>query len=162
MVGTIRDELKAFDPDHAAGYDKRAAEYVDKLNKLHAEGLALLKNKKERNLLAFHDSLQYFAKSFDLKIVDSIAAPGAEPDNPTISKLIKTCRDHGARHIAVEPEYGTNAVAEKIKQELRNNDIDAEFVMVDPLETAPVSELDAGYYERKMRENLRRLADQLK
>jgi hypothetical protein len=34
-------------------------------------------------------------------------------------------------------------------------------VVVDPLETADPSDLDAGWYERKMRENLANLAEKL-
>ena len=35
-------------------------------------------------------------------------------------------------------------------------------MVVDPLETARPDELNAEYYERKMRENIRNLADKLK
>src|SRR5579885_1248163 len=34
MVEAVRDELKQFDPPHADGYDRRAAEYVARLRKL--------------------------------------------------------------------------------------------------------------------------------
>ena len=36
------------------------------------------------------------------------------------------------------------------------------MTLVDPLETAPPDQLDAGYYERKMRENIDNLAKALK
>src|SRR5207248_10497082 len=69
LVEGIRDELKGADPAHAADYDRRAAEYVAKLKKLKEDGVALLKDKKDRKLVTFHDSMAYFAKSFDLNIV---------------------------------------------------------------------------------------------
>jgi zinc transport system substrate-binding protein len=163
MVEKIRDELKLKDPAHATGYDKRAVAYVERLNKLHADGREILKGKRERKLLAFHDSLRYFARALDLEIVDSIeAAPGSEPDAKTLSELVKKCKETGVRHIAVEPQYDSNTSAKVILRELRSKGIEAEFVIVDPIETAPASELNAEFYEKRMRENLSRLAEKLK
>ncbi|HEY7423138.1 MAG TPA: metal ABC transporter substrate-binding protein, partial [Gemmataceae bacterium] len=66
MVEIIRDELKKVDPTHQADYDKNAADYIETLQKLHADGKAKLKDKKNRKIIAFHESLGYFADSFDL------------------------------------------------------------------------------------------------
>src|SRR5262249_5775244 len=80
MAGVIRDELKKPNPAGAAGYDQRAAAYVGRLEKLHAEGKASLAGKKNRMLVAFHESLFYFARSFDLEIAGSIEpVAGVEP-----------------------------------------------------------------------------------
>lgn len=162
MVDKIRDELKEKDPAHAAGYEKRATEYVARLSKLHAEGLEMLKGKKNRKILSFHDSLRYFARSFDLEIVDSIeASPGSEPDAKTLQELVKTCREKDVRVIAVEPQYDANTSAKTILRELRNKKIEASFVTIDPMETALGYQLNADLYESKMRENLRLLAEKL-
>src|SRR5262249_25501218 len=55
LVEGIRDALKAPDPAHAANYDRRAAEYIARLQKLKEEGLAMLRDKKDRKLVTFHD-----------------------------------------------------------------------------------------------------------
>ncbi|MCS6865404.1 MAG: metal ABC transporter substrate-binding protein [Gemmataceae bacterium] len=68
LVQAIRDELKSADPDRAANYDRRAAEYIAKLEKLKADGLALLAGKTNNRLVSFHDSLTYFANCFQLEI----------------------------------------------------------------------------------------------
>lgn len=163
MVGLIRDELKRIDPEHAAGYDERAAAYIAKLEQLHAEGRKLLADKKERKLLTFHDSLFYFARSFGLEVADAIeSSPGNEPDTQTLANLVEICREKGVRHIAVEPQYDSNNSARTILRELKAKGVDAEFVTVDPLETAKASEMGADWYENKMRENLRNLAEKLK
>lgn len=163
MVEKIRDVLKEKDPAHISGYDKRAAAYIERLNKLLAEGREQLKGKRERKLLAFHDSLKYFAQAFKLEIADSIEmAPGSEPDAKTLSQLVAKCREAGVRHIAVEPQYDSNTSAKTILRELKSKGIDAEFVTVDPIETASTTELNAEFYEKKMRENLAQLAEKLK
>ncbi len=163
MVEKIRDELKAKDPDHAHGYDERAAKYIERLNKVSADGKEMLKGKKDRNVLSFHDSLQYFARAFGLTIVDSIeAAPGSEPEPKKLEELISTCRQKNVRVIAVEPQYDSNTSAKVILNALKRAKIETEFAVVDPIETAKPDELNAQYYERKMLENVRNLADKLK
>jgi zinc transport system substrate-binding protein len=163
MVGGIRDALKERDPEHAKGYDERAAKYIEKLNKLQDEGKEMLAATKNRKLLTFHDSLRYFAAAFDLELVDAIeTAPGAEPDAKKLEELIATAKREHIRVIAVEPQYDSNTSAKVILNALKRAGIDAQLVVVDPLETARPDELNAEFYERKMRENIRNLADKLK
>ena len=106
---------------------------------------------------------QFIARTFKLEIVDSIeAAPGSEPDAKKLEELIATAKQKNVRVIAVEPQYDSNTSAKVILNALKRAGIDAEFAVVDPLETARADELNAEYYERKMRENVRNLADKLK
>lgn len=165
MTESIRDELKSLDPDHAEGYDRRASEYLARLDKLHEDGKALLKDKKERSILSFHDSLNYFAESYGIDIVDVIEInPGVEPSSEQLKELIATCQKEKLRVIAVEPQYPSKTSAKVIRDALRGGKpmIDAEFVEVDPLETADERELGPELYERKMRENLANLAKVLR
>jgi ABC-type Zn uptake system ZnuABC Zn-binding protein ZnuA len=164
MVEGIRDALVAQDPGHKDGYTSRAAAYVDRLKKLEADGKEMLKDKKERKLITFHDSLFYFARPFGLKIEDSIEpAPGSEASAKHMSQLIEKCRTEQIRHITVEPQYPSNNEARAVKTDLKKAGIDAEFVEIDTIETAKVADLEKpDLYERKMRENLKHLADQLK
>lgn len=162
MVEKIRDEFMLIDPTNAPAYRTRAATYVERLQKLHAEGRELLKNKKERKLVTFHDSLQYFRRSFELQIAGVVEiAPGSEPGPKRLSELVKLCQDEKVRLIAVEPQYPSNTAAKTILLELRKKGIDAQFVEIDPLETARHEDLNADFYERKMRENLTNLAEKL-
>jgi zinc transport system substrate-binding protein len=164
MVGSIRDELKRVDPEHAAGYDRRANAYIEKLNHLLADGRELLKDKKERKLVSFHDSLFYFSRSFNLEIVDSIEiTAGAEPGGKKLKQLLETCQKNGVRLIAVEPQYDTSTSAKTLRENLKAKGVDAEFIEIDPIETAKADDLDhADYYEKTMRWNLKNLADKLK
>jgi zinc transport system substrate-binding protein len=159
MVEGIRAEMKKVDPAHAAGYDKRAADYLAKLKNLENDGIAMLKDKKELKIIAFHDSLHYFGDCFGIKISDSIQLePGVEPTANHMKDLIKLCKDENIRIIAVEPQFPENTSAATILAELKKAGIEAEFVVVDPMETAGESELNADFYERIMRGNLERLS----
>lgn len=163
MVGAIRDELKKIDPSHSAGYESRAAAYLATLEKLEKDGIALLKDKKERKVIAFHDSLRYFGESYGIGIEGYIQSePGIEPTAGRMKDLIALCKDKGIRVIAVEPQYPRNTSAGTILSELKKAGIDAEFVEIDPLETADEGELTADLYERKMRQNLENLAKALR
>jgi zinc transport system substrate-binding protein len=164
-VETIRDELIAADPSHKDGYTARAAAYTTKLNALKTDGVALLKDKKDRKLLAFHDSLAYFAEAYDLSIKDAIQKmAGSEPNATELQEVIANSKKRGVRLIAVEPQYTANNAAKTILAELRKDPAlaDADVVEIDPLETVKPDELTADWYEKKMRENLDRLAKAMK
>ena len=169
MVEIIRDELKKVDPNpkNAADYDTNADSYNKKLDKLHADGKKQLEDKKNRKIIAFHESLGYFAKSFGLDIVDVIEiTPGSEAAQPHLVKLAKKCKDENIHIIAVEPQYPQETSAKLLKD--HNKDI--EFVVVDPLETAHKNDLKEDgkelkkpdWYDKKMRQNLDNLAKALR
>lgn len=166
MVNLIRDELKAADPAHAAGYDKRAGEYIAKLNALKAEGVAMFKDKKDNRLVTFHDSMAYFAEAYKLDIRGVLTQkPGQEPDDKQMKKLIRICTDETkpTRVIAVEPQYSTSTVGERLREELVHKGVkDAVLVEFDTLETVKPDDLKPDWYESKMRQNLKALADALK
>lgn len=163
MVECVRDQLKQVDPAHAAGYDARAAAYIARLKNLQADGEMKLADKKDRNLISFHDSLAYFARTFKLNIVNNIEARvGEQPSSATLSQLVKDCREKKVRLLAVEPQYPTNTAAETLLREIRKKGVpDADFVVIDPLETVAPPELTPDFYEKRMRENIDHLAKQL-
>jgi zinc transport system substrate-binding protein len=164
QVEGIRDALKEADAGHAADYDRRAAEYIAKLRALEAYGKDQLKDKKNRNIVTFHGSLTYFAKSFDLTIEDVIQkTPGKEPSAEALKKLVRSCKTNNVRVIAVEPQYSSHGSAARLIDELKRAGVDDPvLVEIDPLETAQESELNAGWYEQKMKDNLEKLAAALK
>jgi zinc transport system substrate-binding protein len=163
MVKKIAAELKTLDPAHAAGYDARAAAYAAKLDELHKYGLGLLKEKQEKKIVSFHDSLRYFADCYGVSIFDAIQIdPGVEPAPGKMKELIAHCKKEGVRVIAVEPQFPRNTSASAILDALRQEKIDAQFVEIDPLETAEYDRLTPDLYEKVMRSNLENLAKALK
>lgn len=161
MVAAIRDELKRIDPNHAAGYDERAGAYIAKLDQLEKEGMELLKDKKDRKILTHHDALQYFARDFGLDIVEFIQTENVEPGSDRLKKIVEQAKKSGVRAIAVEPQFNRNTAAGVIKNELDKAGIKAVFVEVDTLESANEAEVTPDFYERRMRANLKNLADAL-
>jgi ABC-type Zn uptake system ZnuABC Zn-binding protein ZnuA len=165
-VNAIRDAFKEADPSHAAGYDHRAADYIKKLQQLKTDGIALLKPKSDRKIVTFHDSMTYFAKTFDLNIVGVVQKkPGMEPNPKEFTELLGLCADktNPIRVITVEPQYGTSSAAKQITVELLNKGVpDPQLVEFDPLETVVPDDLTPQWYELKMRANLEALAKAMK
>jgi zinc transport system substrate-binding protein len=161
MVQKMRDELSAKDPSHKKGYEERAADYIKTLkNDVLDYGRKALAKKKNRKLIAMHDSLGYFARTFHLTVVDSIQPrPGEEADAQKIKKLVEECQKHNVRVIAVEPQY-SQGHADTLVGELKKRGVTVKIVTIDPLETV-TGELTADFYVRKMRENLDNLSKAL-
>ncbi|MBA4187868.1 MAG: hypothetical protein C0467_07605 [Planctomycetaceae bacterium] len=166
MVEAIRDELKAADAGHAADYDRRAAEYIVKLRKLKEDGIALLKDKKDRKLVTFHDSMTYFAKTFNMNIVGVVEKnPGSEPNDQQLKKLLAICTnpESPVRVLCTEPQYSNSNAGQQLVNILKQKGVpDPVLVELDPLETVPQDQLNAGWYEAKMRANLAALAEKMK
>ena len=166
MVEGIRDELRRLDPDHAEGYNSRAAAYLKKLDRLEAEGKAMLTNKQEKWILSFHDSLGYFGETYGLKIAGSIQVdPGKEPTADKLKKIIQLAQKRNARVIAVEPQFSNHTSARVVRDALiglKDGPIAAVFAEVDPLETCDEGQLGPELYENVMRKNLGELAKALR
>lgn len=163
LVEIIRDELKKADPANEAEYDNNAEKYIKKLNDLLSYGKEKLKDKKNRKVIAFHESLAYFAKSFDVDIVDVLEEiPGAAAGQSHMVKLAKECKEKDVRVIAVEPQYPTEASAELLRKAMKDRDKDVVFTVIDPLETVEKKDLkddekelkSREWYDKKMRQNL--------
>jgi ABC-type Zn uptake system ZnuABC Zn-binding protein ZnuA len=165
MTLAIAAKLGEIDPANKKNYDDRALAYCQELDKLYEHGKAAFKDKKNRNIIATHDSLQYFAAAFGLKVVDSIQPrAGIEADAKKLTGLVKICKEQKVNVIAVEPQY-SKTHAESLKKELANHGVSVELVEVDPLETAPAAankaDPDPAYYLQRMYRNIDNLAKAL-
>jgi zinc transport system substrate-binding protein len=161
MVDFLATTFEKVDPKNKANYAQRAGGYKKELQKLKQDGLNDLKAKKNKRLIATHDSLRYFAQTFRLEIVGSIQPrPGVEADARKIATLAKLCKEKNVRVLAVEPQF-QDAPAETLKKHLHGQGITVELVTIDPMETVVPAQLDAGYYVKTMRENIKRLAEKL-
>jgi zinc transport system substrate-binding protein len=166
MVDAIRDELAKKDEAHSGDYKKNSEDYIKTLKQLEADGKAMLAGKKQ-SIVSFHDALGYFGRTFGVKIADVIEeGPGDEPNAKHLAELVELCKDKskGVGAIAVERQYPKSS-ADIVQKELKGKGITIELVTVDPLETAEVGELKnegAKWYEARMRQSLKALADVLK
>lgn len=165
MIESMARHLDQLASESKSDSHRRAATaYNARLDRLLAEGKAMLKNKTERVILPFHGSLAYFARNFDLDLIEPIQdVPGQEPTAKHLEKIVDACIKKKVRLIAVEPQYGARTSAKTILDMLKQRGIsDAEIIVIDPLETATESEFNSGWYEAKMRQNLETLAQHLK
>ncbi len=157
-------------PEHARPRQQnelraRASKYNKDLDALLEQGKIALASKKNRNIVATHDSLQYFADAFGLKVVGNIQPrPGVEGDSKTIAALVKICKENDVRMIAVEPQY-SRGPAEALKSQLGKMGVTVELVEIDPLETAPTADKNANpdpaFYMTRMKENIDNLVKAL-
>lgn len=165
MVDKIAAELSKLEPSAKAGFQKRAEVFKGKLDELHQHGLAEFKHKKNRNLVAQHDSLGYFAAAFGLKMIGHLRTQaGEEGSLSEMKSLIKQCKETPPAAITVEPQYADKA-ARLLQAHLQSSGITVQLVEVDPLETAPQlpgsANPDPEYYLKRMQENIDNLAKAL-
>lgn len=164
MVDVIAAKLSQLDPKNKENYAKRAEAYKKQLDDLAAYGKAQFSGKKSRNIIATHDSLQYFADAFGLKVVGTIQPrPGIEPDAKKLTGLVKLCKDYGVSVIAVEPQY-SEGPEKALQNQLAKMGVNVSLVEVDPLETAPAVDInpDPAYYMKQMHRNIDNLAKALR
>jgi zinc transport system substrate-binding protein len=156
MVKRVVEELKTADPEHAAGYEQRGNAFVEKLNALLQDGREMLPGKKEdRRLVSTHDALFYFSRAFDLDVVGHIRVPEQGISPTELHDLAERVKEKKVHVITTEPQF-SDKDAQALQKEV-GKDFKLRLVEVDPLETAG-NDLDEGWYEKKMRENLEHLA----
>ncbi len=155
-IEAVCEALSNVDPAHAANFRRRADAYKKKLDDLKDEFKDL---KVPGGLVTFHDSFQYFGRSFDIKIEGTIRdLSGGEIAPAKLAAQAIEYRQKGVKLISVEPQY-PRRVAETLAREIGG---DVRLVELDPIETGTAIEgrnyyVDPGYYLAKMRENLENL-----
>jgi ABC-type Zn uptake system ZnuABC Zn-binding protein ZnuA len=112
--------VKAFseaDPDNKRYYEQNRAAFLSRLNSKIGEWSARLAPLRKEPLLAFHDDWDYFARRFELNIVDFITErDGAPPKLGRIGELTKLIKDKNIRLILAEanqPERHSNMLAQR-------------------------------------------------
>jgi zinc transport system substrate-binding protein len=157
MVDAISKALIDRDPPNEAVYKKRTDELKEKLKALKAKGTDQLKNAKG-GLITFHNSFQYFARSFGITIAGTIRdVKGDQPLSPAaLREQAEEFRKKGVRVIGVEPQF-PRGVAENLAREIDAKN--ARIIDLDPIETGPTLpdspyQVKATYYLEKLEQNL--------
>lgn len=153
MVETIRDALMARDKQNAASYQANAANYIQRLQKLHADVKSGTENLAQKKLLTYHNSLECFAQRYGFEIVGSIEPfPGREPTPKYLKQLRSLIVAKRIRALFSEPQYSPRIL------ERMSEDLQIPIATLDPMETGVPS---AELYERVMRKNLEALTTAL-
>jgi ABC-type Zn uptake system ZnuABC Zn-binding protein ZnuA len=166
VVDKICTELQRIDPKRKDQYAANAKAYKARLDDLLKYGKEQLGN-KHHHVITMHDSMGYFAKSFDLEVVDSIQVePGEDPSAKKLAELIDKGSKEKVRVVCHEPQYPAD-VAKTLLAGLKskNPDLEPALAQFDPLETAEnPRELyeNPRWYEERMKANIDNLAKALK
>jgi zinc/manganese transport system substrate-binding protein len=114
-VGAIRDALVDADPAGRAGYDRRAAVYVAKLESLDA-AIARCVDRvppAKRKIVTTHDALGYFADRYGIDVIGAVIpslSTQAQASARDVNELVDQIRSEGVE--AVFPEA---AVSQKLE-----------------------------------------------
>ena len=110
------------DPDHAAGYTQRAAQYTSQLNDLHADitqAFATIPQDR-RTLITSHDAFNYYARAYALEIHGVVGiSTDAQPTGQQVESLRALVRDRGVRALFIETSTSPtlNNIVKKVADE---------------------------------------------
>lgn len=116
MAERIAGTLAELDPEQAAGYESRQADFVAELKALDADVRAELDSLKHRRFMVYHPSWGYFADTYGLTQIP-IEFEGKEPGPRRLAALIDQARREDVRVILAQPQMSTKA-AEQVAQEI--------------------------------------------
>ncbi|MBK5243430.1 MAG: zinc ABC transporter substrate-binding protein [Eubacteriaceae bacterium] len=157
QVRNIADQLSLADPENAAQYKTNADAYIVKLEALKEKMHSSLENVSSRDIITFHESFPYFAREFNLNIVDVIERePGTVPSPKDLEETIKIVKDSQVKALFTEPQYPAKA-AETIA-----NETGARIYPLDPGVTGEATENAYDDYLNIMENNLKSLEEALK
>lgn len=153
-VRNISIQLEDIDPENAESYRANADKYLKKLDELKGKMHEVLDNIKNRDIITFHEAFPYFAREFNLNVVDVIERePGSQPSAGELAETIDIVRKHNVKALFAEPQYSQKA-ADTIASETG-----AKVYTLDPVVTGPD---DADAYINIMENNLKVLQEALK
>lgn len=106
LVGDIAKVLSESDPEHAAQYEKNAADYAEKLDVLTKDIDSELQPVKDKPFIVFHDAYQYFENRFDVNAAGSITvSPDKAPGAARIKDIHEKIKSLGAVCVFSEPQF---------------------------------------------------------
>ena len=121
MVKHIAEALAEVDPDNAASYRANAESYAKKLDEVDREIRALFAPipPAQRKVVTNHESLNYFARRYQLEIIGAIVpgtAKEAQPSAQDLAKLTDLIRSEGVKAVLAEAEIDPK-VAEQLAKD---------------------------------------------
>ncbi len=134
MVTRIAKALSVADPDHAIAYENRARAYLGRLDALDRETADTVNQFKNKEIVSFHASWDYFAARYGLTLAGVIEkSPGRNPTPREIADIVSRIKDYHIRAVFAEPQFSPR-VADVIAREAG-----VKVLILDPLggETLP-------------------------
>lgn len=130
------------DPDHAAAYEKNAAELADRLRKLDGRFAAGLENRRTDTFITTHAAFGYIADRYGL-VQESIKglSPESEPSAARMKQLQDIAEDDGVTTVFFE-----TLVSDKTARTLAG-DLDLRTDVLDPIEGVTDKSKGDDYFE---------------
>ncbi len=148
-VSNILQTMVALDPEHADGYRRRAAAYLDELEGLDSEIRSAVARLQDRRIVTFHDAFPYFCRRYGLELVGVVEeVPSVEPSPRYLTELVAAIRKSKVRVVFSEPQFHPRLVRRLAE------DIGIKVGELDVLETGTPS---PGFYVEGQRRNLKAL-----
>ncbi len=95
MCGNIRNGLSRRYPEYTERFAKNAEALISRLDQLLQYGQEALSDLSCRELITFHDGFSYFARAFDLTILEAVEEEaGSEASAGTLKRLITLTESH--------------------------------------------------------------------
>lgn len=112
----IAMKLALLDPDKAELYLSNCRKYVDEILMLQEEMHSRLDACRGKSIITFHEAFPYFAKEFDLVLLESIERDaGTDPGARELTQLIKMIRREQSQNSGIclfaEENYSSSAGA---------------------------------------------------
>jgi len=106
-VAALRDALSEVDPAGAGAYERNAAAYTARLERLdRAVATCIDKvSKADRTLVTTHDALGYYARRYGIRVVGAVIpsrSTAAQPSAGDISELIDTIKREHVKAVFAE------------------------------------------------------------
>ncbi|MBT6253946.1 zinc ABC transporter substrate-binding protein [Candidatus Uhrbacteria bacterium] len=128
LVDDIAIELATIDPDHADTFTKNAKNYIAELTDVHRTVDNIMLDAPSRDLIVFHDSWNYFAEAYGLKIRGTFEpSPGREPSPKSLAELEDLVTEYSINRVYKEPQLSDKTLEPFV------NDQDVEIGILDPL-----------------------------
>ncbi|MGV8905195.1 MAG: metal ABC transporter substrate-binding protein [Acetobacterium sp.] len=157
QVRNIGDQLSLANPENAVQYKANTDAYIVKLEALKAKMHRSLDDVSNRDIITFHEAFPYFAREFNLNIVDVIERePGTVPSPKDVEETINIVKDAKVKALFTEPQYPAEA-AETIARETG-----AKIYSLDPGVTGEATDNADDDYLKLMENNLKSLEEALK
>ena len=150
VVGNITDFLSGNDKKNAPLYRKNGTLYRKKLEALSREAGKLLAPFAGAKIIAQHNVFDYLAHHTGLQTAGHLSFGSDAPGARRLGDLAKKIRKEKVKLILTEPQYPDGS-ARRLAKECR-----IQTVTFDPVATGP-ADAPNDYYEKVMRENLKRL-----
>jgi len=106
ILNTILDRLSKLLPSESEYFKSNHKSYIQRLDSALAVWNERMKPFTNTKIVTYHNSWPYFAKRFNLKIVDFVEPkPGIPPTPSHIVSLVEKIKNEGVKVIVVEPYF---------------------------------------------------------